>query len=134
MKKLVIGLVTMLAVAAVFTVFAGAAAPSTPPKMVDSGFPCGVLDGNGNIFVTNNSELWAGSSRAWLRCTGSGAAGPPPHPKTFNFGNTGLSCGMLQYGSTTDWTDTVDYFGKSRLTCYQSITASSAASSSAGIG
>ena len=132
MKKVVVVLVTLVAFAAVFA--GSAASRGDGGELVAKGFSCGILDGNGSIFITSNSELWSYQNRSVLRCSGDGAAGPPPHPKYFNFGNTGLSCGMLQFGSTTNWTDKVGAAGNSQLTCYGPASPVAPASSGAGIG
>ena len=133
MKKLVVALATVLVASAVLV--GGVAASGDGGKLVASGFSCGILDGNGSIFITTNSELWEYQSRAVLRCSGSGApyTGPNP-PKYFNFGNTGLACGMLQFGSTTDWVDKVGRSGSSQLTCQTDKAVDSASSAGAGIG
>jgi len=132
MKKVVVALATVFVVAVVFT---GVAASSGGGgKLVGEGFACGVLDGNGNSFSTNNSQLWEYQTRAVLYCSGDGApyTGPNP-PHYFTFAETGLSCGMAQFGSTTDWVDKVGRSGNSQLTC-QTAKAASASSAGAGIG
>jgi hypothetical protein len=105
--------------------------------VVASGFACGVLDGNGNVFITTDSELIVYSnqqgSKAVVHCTGDGA--PAPALTYFTFANTGLTCGMLQFGSTTDWVDKVGRNGNSQLTCVQALNgADSASSAGAGLG
>ena len=133
MKKLVVAVATVFATAAV--VVGVAAANPDAGTVVARGFSCGILDGNGDIFVTTNSELIEYQTKAVLHCSGDGApyTGPSP-PKFFNFGNTGLSCGMLQFGSTTDWVDKVGRSGNSQLTCKTAINGDAAASAGAGIG
>ena len=133
MKKLAVAFATLFAVAAVFT---GVAMSGDGGKVVAEEFACGILDGNGNVFITTNSVLIEYQDRAVLRCTGDGApyTGPNP-PKHFNFGNTGLSCGMLQFGSTTNWTDKVGRSGNSQLVCQTDTrNGDDAASAGAGIG
>ena len=131
MKKLVVALATVFVVAVVFT---GVAASGDGGKVVASGFPCGILDGNGSVFITTNSTLIEYQTRAVLQCSGDGApyTGPNP-PHYFTFAETGLSCGMLQFGSTTNWVDKVGRSGSSQLTC-QTDKAASASSAGAGIG
>ena len=136
MKKFVVAVATVFVVAAV--VAGGVSASGDRGgTLVASGFSCGILDGNGNIYTTTNSELWSFQNRSVLRCQGNNGVGtaPNPGPIYFNFGNTGLSCGMLQFGSTTTWSDKVGYKGDSQLTCYGPPNAvDAAASSGAGIG
>lgn len=134
MRKLVIAVATVFATAAV--VVGVAAASGDGGTVVARGFSCGLLDGNGGIFSTTNSTLTLYQTKAVLQCTGDGAAytGPNP-PKYFNFGNTGLACGMLEFGSTTDWRDKVGRSGNSQLTCVQHLNGDDLASSAgAGIG
>ena len=129
MKKFVVAVATVFAVAAVL---AGGVSAGSGGTVVDRGFACGVLDHDGNIFITYDSELIVYQTKAVLRCTGNGAGGPGLIH--WNFGNTGLSCGMLQFGSTTQWDDKVGYNGNSQLTCIQPLNDANAASSGAGIG
>jgi hypothetical protein len=135
MKKLVVAAVVVLAAAAIAAgVASGGGGGGT---VVASGFACGVLDGNGNVFITTNSTLTVYSnqqgSKAKLRCEGDGAGAPSL--TYFNYDNTGITCGMLQFGSTTDWVDKVGYNGNSQLTCTQILDdADSASSAGAGLG
>ena len=131
MKKLVVAVATVFVTAAV--VAGGVASAGTGGTVVASGFSCGILDGNGNGFSTTNSELIVYQTKAVLRCSGNGAAAPSL--RHWNFGNTGLSCGMLQFGSTTQWDDKVGQSGNSQLTCTQPLdSAESASGGGAGIG
>ena len=138
MKKLIVALATVLATVLVAVVFAGGvAARSDGGTLVASGFACGILDADKNVYTTTNSELWLFQNRSVLRCQGNNGNGtaPDPGPIFFNFGNTPISCGMLQFGSTTTWSDKVGYNGDSQLTCYGPPNAvDAAASSGAGIG
>jgi hypothetical protein len=130
-KKLALALATFLVVGAV----AATAASASGPTIVDSGFACNVFDGNGNLFVTTNSTLTVyDSGKVVLKCNGNGAGAPSL--TFFNYDNTGVTCGMLQYGSTTDWSNKVGYNGNSQLTCttFVSADAASASGGSAGIG
>ena len=129
MKKLVVAVATMFVAAAMVV---GISSASDGGTLVASGFSCGILDGNGNVFVTNDSELWAYQTKAVLRCEGDGA--PAPSLIHWNFGNTGLTCGMLEFGSTTQWDDKVGRAGNSQLTCTQPLNDANSASSGAGIG
>jgi hypothetical protein len=131
MKKVILGMVTALAAAAVFT---GTVAAGDGGTVVAQGFACGILDGNGNVVITYDSILIEYKEKAVLQCEGS--VTPAPALRHFNYGNTGLSCGMLQYGSTTWWDDKVGRAGNSQLTCTQPLgnAPDSAASAGAGIG
>jgi len=133
MKKLAIFGVTMLAVAAVSVGIASAGSGGTA---VDSGFECGVLDGNGDIFTTTDSTLtvFENSRRAVLRCSGWGA--PAPTLTYFNFENTEITCGS-DFGETTNWKDKVGRNGNSQLTCIFDLNGDSpdrVAASRAGLG
>lgn len=129
MKKLVAVILAVLATAAFTT-----AATASGPTVVASGFACGVLDGNGATFSTTNSVLTLyDSGKVVLKCNGNGAGAPSL--TFFNFGNTGLSCGMLQFGSTLDWSNKVGYNGNSQLTCTTFVDdAARASSAGAGLG
>jgi len=130
MKKFVVAVATVFAVAAVV---AGGVSAGSGGTVVAEGFACGVLDHNGNIFITYKSVLTRYQNRAVLQCVGDGAGGPGLIH--WNFGNTGLSCGMLEFGSTTQWDDKVGYNGNSQLQCIQPLNdANGAASAGAGIG
>ncbi len=137
MKKFVVAGVTVLVTMLVAAVFAGGvAARSDGGTLVASGFACGILDASGSVYITTKSELWSFQNRSVLRCQGNNGVGtaPDPGPIYFNFGNTGLSCGMLQFGSTTTWSDKVGYNGDSQLTCYGPANPVAAASGGAGVG
>jgi len=134
MKKLVVALATacVVAAAAVGVAF-GSGGGGT---VIAEGFSCGLFDGNGNIQVTNNSQLIyytnQQGSKLVLRCEAWGAGAPSL--TYYNYGNTGLSCGVI-YGSTTDWSDKVGRNGNSQLTCTLAFDgADTASSAGAGIG
>ena len=130
-KKLALAFATVFAVAAVATTVASASGPT----IVAEGFACGVLDGNGATFVTTNSTLTVyDSGKVVLKCNGDGA--PAENLTFFTFANTGITCGMLQFGSTTDWVDKVGRGGNSQLTCTTFLNgdAASASGGAAGIG
>jgi len=130
-KKLALALATFLVVGAVATT----AASASGPTVVASGFACGVFDGNGNIFTTTNSTLTLyASGKVVLKCNGDGAGAPSL--TYYNYENTGASCGLLEFGSTTDWSNKVGYNGNSQLTCtsFVQTDAARAAGGSAGIG
>ena len=129
MKKLLVA-AAALSAAAIFA--GGVAANPNAGKVVASGFSCGLLDGNGNFIVTDNSTLTLYQTKAVLRCEGNGA-GAANGPIYFNYGNTGLGCGMLDFGITLDWSDKVGYNGNSQLTC-TTTNINSASSGGAGLG
>ena len=89
---------------------------------------------HGSTFVTYDSVLTVYSSgKAVLQCEGNGA--PASFLKHFNYGNTGFSCGMLEFGSTLTWDDKVGRNGNSQLTCTAfGDSVDSASSGGAGIG
>jgi hypothetical protein len=132
MRKLMVAITTVFVV--VVAVTAVASAGGGGGTVVASGFACGVLDGNGDIFTTTDSEIIVYSnqqgSKAVLHCTGDGA--PAPTLTYFTFANTGITCGMLQFGSTTDWVDKVGRNGNSQLTCVQQLDDVASASSAGG--
>ena len=116
MKKLVVTAVTVLAAAAIATgVASGSGGGGT---VIAEGFPCAVYDGNGDLFITTNSQLWLYSNQQQtklkLLCNGDGAGAPSL--TYFNFGNTGASCNVFGI-PTTDWQDKVGRNGNSQLTC-----------------
>ena len=130
MKRLVVALATMLVVGVAAV---GAAFGASGPTVVAEGFPCAVYDGNGVPFVTTNSVLTLyASGKVVLKCQGDGAGAPSlTH---FNYGNTGVVCGMLQYGVTTDWSDKVGRNGNSQLTCTTFANSTDRLSSAGGAG
>jgi hypothetical protein len=138
MKKL--GIVAALVMAlAVFT--GGSAYASDGPLLVEEGFACGVLDGNGAIHITTDSILiWYSSGKVYLRCEASGLPNPTGQIINWNFDNTGLTCGLLQFGSTDQWRNRVSREGTSQLTCHgyqnpgQGAAVFSLLSSGAGVG
>ena len=128
-KKIALAFATVLAVAAVGTTVASASGPT----VVASGFACNVFDGNGNLFSTNNSVLTVyDSGKVVLKCNGDGAGAPAL--TFYNYDNTGVTCGMLQFGSTTDWSNKVGYNGNSQLTCTTFVHADAASASGGGAG
>jgi hypothetical protein len=129
MKKLIVAVATVF-VAAVFV--SVAMANPCGGTVVARGFSCGILDGNGSGFITNNSVLTVFQNKAVLQCEGNGA--PATSLRHFNYGNTGLSCGMLEFGSTLQWDDKVGRAGNSQLTCTQAIDSNPDSASSAGAG
>ena len=131
MKKLVLVIATVAVVAV--TAAAGALA-SGGPTVVAEGFLCVTQDGNGDAVYTTNSVLILYSSgKAVLQCSAYGA--PAPSLIHWNYGNTGYSCGMLQFGSTLQWDDKVGRNGNAQLTCTTNVTdGPTSASSSAGTG
>jgi hypothetical protein len=118
MLRAVCAIVTLLATA---MVFAGAAAPSGDGGTLESsGFKCKVLDGDGNLFVTYDSELWAYQTKKVLRCVGDGAPARPQ--KIYEGGRGTMDCkleGGFGSGSTRtkEWVNKVGFNGNSQLTC-----------------
>ena len=88
MKKLVVAFATVLATVLVAAVFAGGVAAGGGGKVVAEGFACGILDGSGSIYITNNSELWSYQNRSILRCQGNNGVGADPGPHFFTFAET----------------------------------------------
>jgi hypothetical protein len=141
-------LVTLLAIviASLSLVASTASAAGGGGTVVLRGFACGVIDGNGNLFVTYNSRLTLyvnqQSAKVVMQCEGNGAGtGVPGLVKNFNYSNTGLECGVPFLGGTTDWNDKVGYSGNSQLTCTitfygpaPDFSAESAAAGTAGLG
>jgi hypothetical protein len=117
MKKFAVAAVTVLATAAVAVgIASGSGGGGT---LIDEGFACGILDGNGNFIAASSSELWYYSNQQQtklkLKCEGDGAGAPSL--TYFNYANTGLTCSVPYGGSTTDWVDKVGRNGNSQLTC-----------------
>jgi len=122
---------------------AGVGASSDGGTLIDSGFACNILDGNGNVFVTTASEEWLYEHRVVLRCGGYGApyTGPNP-PHYFTFAETGLLCNIGGYGTTEDWVDKVgrgtakpgQVVYNSQLTCTLELGPSSTSASANGLG
>ena len=127
MKKLAIAVVTTFATAAI----AVGVASGNPDAgtVVDRGFACGVLDGAGNTFITEDSTLTVYQRKAVLRCTGWGA--PAPRLTFWNYHNTELTCGS-PFGSTTNWEDKVGRLGNSQLVCVFHLNGDDVDSASAG--
>jgi hypothetical protein len=129
MKKLVVAFASVFAVAALA---AGVASGSGGGGTVTfSGFPCGVFDGNGQIFITTDSQtiLYQNqqSSKAVLKCSGWGA---PAASFTIL---SGFGCNT-QYGSTTNTTDKIGKNGNSQLVCTVDLTNADVAASSGSMG
>ena len=133
MKKLVLTLAAVCAVAA--TVVGTGLANPDAGTVVASGFGCGVLDGNGNVFITTDSTLTVYAndqgSKAVLQCEGQGT--PAEFLKHYNFARTGITCGMLQFGSTTWWDNKVGRAGNAQLTCTLPLNGDDSVSASGGV-
>lgn len=130
MRKLSVAVAAVLAAAAVTIGVANASGDGG--TVIGSGFACGVLDGNGAVFITTDSVLIAYQTKVVLRCTGDGAAAK--ELTYFTYANTGLTCAVPGYGSTTNWTDKVGRSGNSQLVCVVSTDSISAQSSSGAAG
>jgi hypothetical protein len=137
MKKLALAAVTVFAVAAIATGVASGSGGGG--VLIDEGFACSLLDGNGDSFVTTDTQLWLYSNQRQtklkLLCNGDGA--PAPSLTYFNYDNTGLTCSVPGGYTTTDWQDKVGRNGNSQLTCsviVSDILTAAKAGGSAGIG
>ena len=132
MKKLVLTLAAVCAVAA--TVVGTGLANPEAGRVVDEGFACGVLDGNGNVFITTDSVLTVYANqqgaKAVLQCEGTGA--PAAFLKHYNYERTGLVCGTA-FGGTTWWDNKVGRAGHAQLTCTVPLNGDDAVASSGGV-
>ena len=117
MKKVLVAIATALCAAALFA--GGIAASGDGGTIVDEGFPCAVLDADGNTVITTNSKLIEFGDKAILRCHAEVPA--PDAVVVWNFANTGLECGMGQFGSTENWSDRIGLGGLSQLVCIQAL-------------
>ncbi len=92
------------------------------PAIILTDFGCGVIDGDGNGFFTTDTKTVSsqngkpGNLNITLKCHASGVPNSTGKAVHWNFNNTGFSCGT-QFGSTTDWNETVSASGKAVLTC-----------------
>jgi hypothetical protein len=138
MRRVVVAVATVFAVAAVFT---GVAASSGDGgRLFAKGFACNVIDGDGDLFLTFNSEQWVYQDKQVLRCTGDGDPYLGPNPP-FYWGNAnwpppggGGLCNTF-FGLTKDWSDKVGRKGNSQLVCITGgDPASASAPSTAGVG
>jgi hypothetical protein len=128
MKKLAL-LVAMFASVAAVSV--GVASATGEPNVVAevSGFACGVLDADGNIFITTNSNSkLLENGKEILHCIGeSGVKGPLTVYSGFgcNLPFTGFSDNPLN-------TDKVSRLGQSQLWCYGQANGDAASGGAAG--
>lgn len=111
MKKFAVAVASVLVAASITVAASGSGGGGT---VVFEDFLCGILDGNGNVFLTTDSETILYSNqqgtKAVLRCSGNGA---PAASLTYF---TGFGCNT-QFGFTTDSVDKVGRNGNSQLTC-----------------
>jgi hypothetical protein len=114
MKKVLVACAAVASVAAVMA--GGVSANGDGGTIVAQGFACSVLDNNGSSIITTTSSIVLFQNKAVLRCS-SNDAGTGKPLQYFNFGNTGLSCNVGDFGPTTDWSDKVGYNGSSQLVC-----------------
>lgn len=129
MKRL--ALVVLLVFVAAIGVSAATAAG---PVDRQEGFLCGVLDGEGNTVATTDSVLIVyASGKVTLHCEASGVSNPSGELVTWNFGNYPAACGLNQYGSTTDWENTVSKLGRSKLNCTGHVNGDAVAQRSSGV-
>jgi len=130
MKKLAFALATLIAVGVVATT-----ASATGPVAELDGFPCVILDADGNPALAETSHVtWFASGKVYLRCEGT-VANDTGTRITYNFANTGLLCGAI-FVVTQNWTNTIGYNGSSQLTCigHANPSTANAAAGSAGVG
>ena len=137
MKKL------LVAVAVLCTAGALAGSVAANPdagKVLDSGFECYVIDGNGNLFATQNSTLTLYQAKLVLRCVDDGA--PAEKLTYWNYTNWpppdgGGTCGVgsddYEPVATTDWQDKVGRNGNTQVTCVLHGEFSAAAPSGNGV-
>jgi hypothetical protein len=120
-KKLVLALAAMLLVG----VSVVGVSSANPPIVIDEGFECSVLDGNGNAFVTTNSISYfyvnQRSAKGVLRCQGMGA--PASSVRHWNARNTGLTCFVAPFGDAHYWDNRVGRGGESQLECTVNVNA-----------
>ena len=121
MKKLLAAVVVVLAASAVAVgIASGSGGGGT---VVGEGFACALFDGNGNLFITTNSQEIKYANKVVLRCSGDGA---PAASLTIL---SGFPCNTLTAGGTTDSTDKIGRNGNSQLTCTVDTTAPASSSS-----
>ena len=107
MKKLVALGLMVLAVAAFATT-----AYATGPLSDESGITCGVLDRDGSVILTTDSRLiHYASGKVTLRCEADGT------PGSDIVVTSGFTCGLAQFGFTTDSTNRVGRNGHIQLSC-----------------
>jgi hypothetical protein len=126
MKKLVAVSLTAVAVAAFATT-----AYATGPISDESGVLCGVSDRDGSIILTTDSRLiHYASGKVTLRCEADGTPGADIVV------TSGFTCGLAQFGSTTDSTNRVGRNGHIQLSCtgFADPNAAAASVSSSGAG
>lgn len=114
MKRVAVAVAAVLAVAASSV---GVALASGGPTVIAEGFRCEIIGGDGDFFVTYESELIEyASGKLVQRCTGYG---PPARRLTYySFDNTGEKCLIsLIDGLTFDWIAKVGRNGHSQQTC-----------------
>lgn len=84
-----------------------------------SDFGCGMIDGNGNYFVTTLSAVViTPSGNANLKCQKKVAVpNSTGRAVVWNYDNTGMMC-ATNAGLTKDWQETVSASGMATLTCH----------------
>jgi hypothetical protein len=113
MKKILV----VAMVAAVAAIFATSVSAVTGGTVVDSGFTCVALDGNGSptVYTTNSTVTVYDSGKVVMKCNGYGAGASKL--TYFDYASTGYSCNIPGFGSTWTWSDKVGRNGNSQLTC-----------------
>ncbi len=119
MKKLLVALAAVCAAGAVMA--GGVSANPDAGTVIDEGFPCAVLDADGNTVITTDSKLILFQNKAVLRC--SATVPRPDAVVIWNFANTGLLCNVGEFGSTENWSDKIGLGGLSQLVCTAAVDA-----------
>jgi len=121
----------VLAAGIASSVAIGSAVAGDPSIQAQYSVGCTVLDAFGNGVSTTGIVTVYASGKVTLHCVGQGAGNGSV--VFWNFGNTGLSCNVDVYGSTTNWNDRVSKSGESQLWCFTS-TGGAPSSGSSGVG
>jgi hypothetical protein len=89
------------------------------PAIVIKDFFCGLLDGNGNVFVTTTGTIDVITINGVenLRCRASGVPNGTGSAVHWDFDNTGFLCGVLSGGLTEEWKEDVSAAGNATLIC-----------------
>ena len=90
------------------------------PAIIVTDFGCGLIDGDGNSFSTNDTKVVNSNNgkggQINFACYASGVPNNQGRAVHWDYDNTGLTCGTL-FGSTTDWRIVVDTEGNAVLKC-----------------
>ncbi len=86
-------------------------------------FGCGVIDGDGNGFVTNDTKSTTTNARngvVIMKCQARGVPNGTGTAVNYDYASTGLLCSVLSSNGafvTQDWHETVSASGNATLTC-----------------